>query len=132
MPQRRWMPSSADEGKQQGMLERRQCRRYPIRLDVRISRATFRGQKWVRHESSKESRGKTIDMSSRGCFIKCDPALITGTFIEATIAWPVLLDGATPLQLIFIGRVMRRNEHGIGIARVDSFAPQFRTARLGS
>jgi hypothetical protein len=54
--------------------------------------------------------GTTENMSSGGVAFHADAVLAEGSYIELSIAWPVLLNGACPMRLIVFGRVARGKE----------------------
>ncbi|HYW48448.1 MAG TPA: PilZ domain-containing protein [Bryobacteraceae bacterium] len=59
--------------------------------------------------------GRTYDISSGGVRFTSSEILDPGTKVELAIDWPVLLDGASPLQLIGWGNVLRTGKHGTAI-----------------
>jgi len=59
--------------------------------------------------------GKTYDISIGGVRFTSSEILDPGTKVELAIDWPVLLDGASPLQLIGWGNVLRTGKHGTAI-----------------
>jgi hypothetical protein len=68
--------------------------------------------------------GQTVNLSSSGMFLACPAEIPAGTRLKVFVEWPTLLNGTTPLQLITVGRVVRRAETGVSIA-FESY--QFRT-----
>jgi hypothetical protein len=83
-------------------LERRSKARYPIQLAVNY-RTLDPGREIT-------GSGRSIDMSSGGLLISCPARFPIGTVLKVTVEWPSLLDGATPLQLVTVGRVARSGE----------------------
>jgi hypothetical protein len=96
--------------------ERRVKSRYPLELNVRYETVETTGP--------VAGVGKTINISSSGMFLACASTLTVGTRLKAYVEWPNLLNGTTPLQLITVGTVVRRNEMGLSIV-FDNY--QFRT-----
>jgi len=88
--------------------ERRFKSRYPLDLTVRfrpVSGSLFRGA------------GQTVNLSSGGVLVVSRDAISEneislGALLEMRIEWPSLLDGKVPLQLIAVGRVVRRRASG--------------------
>jgi hypothetical protein len=76
----------------------------------------------------KTGLGHTIDLSSSGLRFVADKPLLTGQKLDVSIDWPVLLDGATKLQLIMSGVVVRAD--GTAIA-LQIQRHEFRTRRTG-
>jgi hypothetical protein len=75
--------------------ERRQHRRYPIRLPAVYRAGKFRGI------------AETIDLSARGVSFEPDSQLPVGTSIEVAVEWPVLFNGRVRMKLVYAGRVTR-------------------------
>jgi hypothetical protein len=96
--------------------ERRVKSRYPIELNVRYQTMGTAGP--------VAGVGQTLNMSSSGLLLACASNIPEGTRMKMYIEWPSLLDGTTPLQLITVGRVVRRSETAISIL-FESY--QFRT-----
>jgi len=102
--------------------ERRQDRRYEIRLDLRW--------KLIRRRRTLESgTGCTVDLSSGGIHFETDRPLPVGLNVELSIAWPALLHNMAPLQLVAFGKIVRGN--GIRTA-MQMTQHEFRTAGLGA
>jgi hypothetical protein len=97
--------------------ERRTKSRYPLQLNVRYQTMGMAG--------SVAGVGQTVNVSSSGVLITSGNNLREGVRMKAVIEWPSLLNGTTPLQLIIIGIVVRRQSSGFAIA-YDGY--QFRTA----
>ncbi len=68
--------------------------------------------------------GSTVDMSSAGIAFECQASLPEGAFIELSISWPALLNGACPMRLIVFGEVLRGAED-TKVCSVDRW--EFRT-----
>ncbi len=102
-------------------VERRFKSRYPLDLTVRfrpVSGSLFQGA------------GQTVNLSSGGVLVVSQYAvsqdeLSVGALVEMRIEWPSLLDGRVPLQLIAVGRVVRRRAAGFA-ATFEQY--KFRTA----
>ena len=88
--------------------ERRARLRFAVELNLRY-KVTWRQQ--VLHEGS----GKTSDFSRNGIFFRADQALPKGFAVELSIDWPMLLDGACPLQLRISGKVLRSSGAGTAV-----------------
>jgi hypothetical protein len=93
--------------------ERRQHRRYPIRLPATYKTKGFNGP------------AHTVDLSARGVRIESDAVLPVGTSVEVAVEWPVLFDGRTRLKLVYAGRVARAKSRTIALA---GYRPEFRIA----
>ena len=108
------------------LVERRLRSRYPLDLGVRfrsLSRARFRS-----------GDGRAINISSGGLLVASDHPfsehdLEVGTRVEMRIAWPFLLNGTVPLQLLTVGRVIRRGSSSFA-ATFELY--QFRTVKSSS
>jgi len=98
------------------VLERRSKARYPVRLTVR-----YRTISRIHHINGV---GHTLNMSSGGLLVSGEQQVSTGLRVEINVEWPLLLDGAVPLQLVAHGKVVRCG----GSLFAISFAQyQFRT-----
>jgi len=98
------------------VIERRTKARYPVKLTVRY-RTVGRAQ----HVTGV---GHTVNMSSGGLLVYAEHEVIAGARLEVNVEWPLLLDGAVPLQLVAHGKVVRCGGSMFAI----SFAQyQFRT-----
>src|ERR1022692_1211600 len=88
--------------------ERRARARYPVELRVRYRTL---GRKHL-----AAGIRLTKNMSSHGVLIasRCDLPL--GTFVEVSMDWPALLDGAVQLQLVSVGKVVRCEKSGFAVA----------------
>jgi hypothetical protein len=82
------------------LSERRIKLRYPLDLSVRY-RCPSAG-------SLISGEGLAINLSSGGVLVASQHQMNVGALVEIRIEWPLLLDGRTPLQLIAMGRVLRR------------------------
>jgi len=98
------------------VLERRSKARYPVKLTVRY-RTVGRAQ-------HVNGIGHTLNMSSGGLLVYAERDVTPGLRLEVNVEWPLLLDGAVPLQLVAHGKVVRCGGSMFAI----SFAQyQFRT-----
>jgi PilZ domain len=98
--------------------ERRNDRRYDIQLQLRW--------KLVRRRRTIDSgTGNTIDMSSGGILFEAGADLPSGLNVELSIAWPMLLRGVAPMQLVVTGRIVRSRD---GWAAIRTVTHEFRTA----
>lgn len=96
----------------------------------RRSKARFRLELSVRYRSTGRGKaiagvGKTIDISSRGVLIKCSGVIPKGTRLILVVDWPCRLNGATELQLVAAGKVVRTHSGRMALA-VAGY--EFRTA----
>jgi len=96
--------------------ERRAKSRYPVELNVRYQ--TISGPDTV------VGFGRTVNMSSSGMLMTCAKKLAEGSRLKMFVEWPSLLNGATPLQLIMVGSVVRCTKFGMSVS-FESY--QFRT-----
>jgi hypothetical protein len=97
--------------------ERRAKWRYPLQLNVRYQTLGM--------AEPIAGVGKTVNVSSGGVFLNGGSTICERTRIRVVFEWPSLLNGTTPLQLVTIGLVVRRQGSGLAIA-FDGY--QFRTA----
>ena len=96
---------------------RRQKSRFPIHRELRY-RLMQDGH------TLEAGFGKTVNIGSGGVAFALEHELATGTFIELSIGWPVLLDTGTPMRLVIFGRVLRSGD-GISVSTIDKY--EFRT-----
>jgi hypothetical protein len=116
------MESTAFLGKSAGEFdaisgERRQDTRYRLRLKL----------KWKlirRRRVLDRGTGHTIDVSSGGILFDAECELPEGLNMELSIAWPVLLHNAAPLQLVASGKIVRGNSRLVAIQTTQH---EFRT-----
>jgi hypothetical protein len=80
--------------------ERRQSRRYGLRLDARWK--LIRGQRVL-----DQGTGSTLDLSSDGVYLETGRDLQPGERVELSISWPVRLESGAQLQLAVSGRIVR-------------------------
>jgi hypothetical protein len=97
--------------------ERRAKSRYPLQLNVRYQSIGL--------ASPAAGVGQTLNVSSSGVLITCDSNIREGARVRVVIEWPSLLNGTTPLQLVTIGTVTRREGTWLAVA-FEGY--QFRTA----
>jgi PilZ domain len=97
--------------------ERRAKLRYPLELNARYQTLGM--------ANPVAGIGQTVNVSSSGAFIACGANFREGTRLRVVIEWPSLLNGTTPLQLVTLGTVVRRQHAGLAIA-FEGY--QFRTA----
>ena len=104
----------ADEGtaspalRDEQCLERRAKRRYPVQLNVRY--------RSVCAPPIIGGSGRIVNMSSGGALILSEDGILPGTRIQASIEWPFLLDGRTPLQILASGTVVRSGSATFAVA----------------
>jgi c-di-GMP-binding flagellar brake protein YcgR len=99
--------------------ERRSKLRFHIEQEVRYK--VLCGQR-----NGEMMTGKTANISSGGVWIATGAALSTGTPLEISITWPVLLNDSCPMKLVIYGCVVRSNEGGVAAA-IERY--EFRTQR---
>lgn len=100
--------------------ERRARRRYEMSLRLRW--------KVVRRKRLLETgTGMTLDLSSTGVLLQTDSKLPLSGTVELSIAWPILLDDALPMQLMVAGRIVR--VYGRFVA-IEISQYEFRTAGI--
>ena len=98
------------------ITERRSKARYPVKLTVRY--------RTVGRHHTVNGVGHTLNMSSGGLLVSAQHEVSAGLRLEVNVEWPLLLDGAIPLQLVAHGKVVRCGGSMFAI----SFAQyQFRT-----
>jgi hypothetical protein len=81
------------------IIERRSKARYPVKLTVRY--------RTVGRHRSVNGVGETLNMSSSGLLVSAQHEVSAGLRLEVNVEWPLLLDGAIPLQLVAHGKVVR-------------------------
>jgi hypothetical protein len=101
--------------------ERRGSIRFALNLEVNYAASD-------RQVPAKRGTGRTIDLSSSGLSFRAEKPLPIGQKLKVSIDWPVLLDGATKLQLAVSGVVVRTNGTAVGL-QIERH--QFRTRRAG-
>jgi hypothetical protein len=107
--------SSANLG---GRTDRRRTWRFPVREEVRY--------RVLRSEASASGVGKTLNISSGGILFTTEERLPMGHRVEVAVNWPVLLDGACPLQFVAVGEVLRSEANK---AAVQIKRHEFKTRR---
>jgi len=102
-------------------IERRKKARFAISRELRYKLVED-------HKVVAQGAGETIDIGSGGIAFSAEHRLRAGSFVELSIAWPVLLDENTRMRLVVFGRVLRSHDQ-IAVCSVDKY--EFRTqARL--
>jgi hypothetical protein len=77
-----------------------------------------------------QGRGVVVNISSRGVAFRTDTALAPDLNIDASIEWPVTLNGDCVLRVTVEGRMLRVQD-GLSVMRVDRY--EFRTGgRVGT
>lgn len=97
-------------------LERRSKVRYPVIMNLRYRTVSLYRQLC--------GLGHSVNMSSGGILVAAERGMPVGRLLELNIMWPALLDGAVPLQLVVVGRVVRSLERGFALKFTQC---QFRT-----
>lgn len=101
-------------------LERRSKARYPVELKVRFRALPSDGIALL-------GCGRTLNVSSSGLLIATDEPLVkAGSRLHVSMEWPSMLNDKTPLQLIVVCRVIRRQASGFA-AVMERY--QFRTRK---
>lgn len=97
--------------------DRRQDRRYQLRLDVKW--------KLIRRRRVLDTGvGQTVDMSSGGILFDAGRRLPEGLNVELSVTWPVLLHNVAPMQLVASGKIVRSEGHKVAIQTIQH---EFRT-----
>jgi hypothetical protein len=99
--------------------DRRGSNRFPFREHVRYRALSAKS-------SGLEGLGRTIDMSSSGVRFTTEAELSRGGLVECAVNWPARLDGACPLQLVAVGRVVR-SDAASAVVRIAKY--EFRTRK---
>jgi hypothetical protein len=77
-----------------------------------------------------EGRGEVVNIGSRGVAFRTETTLLPDLNIEASIEWPVALNGDCVLRVTMEGRMLRV-QNGLSVMRVDRY--EFRTGgRVGT
>jgi hypothetical protein len=97
--------------------ERRQDRRYNLRLEVRWKRIQ-------RRQVTESGAGQTLDLSSGGVRFSAGSDLPVGCNVALSIVWPALLHNVAPMLLAIQGKVVRSAK---GWAAVRILQHEFRT-----
>ncbi len=101
--------------------ERRARFRYPVEMNVRF-RCFSDGRRI-------SGAGLAVNMSSGGVLVASEHQIVDGALVELSIEWPFVLDGRIPLQLVAVGRVLRRG----GSHFAATFERhEFRTVKISS
>jgi hypothetical protein len=100
--------------------ERRSRVRYPIRLSVR-----YRG---LGRMGGVAGVGQTLNLSSSGILVESprQQKVSVGSRVEVSVNWPIMLDGASPLQVVVRGKVVRSEMFRFAVS-FQSY--QFRTMK---
>lgn len=120
------MVSTADyvsTGVLSGTSDRRISNRYPLECPVVTRHYTKQSLQW------ESGRGTTVNMSSRGLLLKTNQAFKPGQRVEASIAWPILLNQRCSLKMNVFGRVVRVAD---GLTAIEILKYQFKTAGLAA
>lgn len=90
--------------------DRRSTARYPLELRLRFRE--------LRHGTTCTGDGWSLNVSTRGILVRpeTDATVLLGSKLEIVLEWPILLDGTVCLQLMTIGRVVRSDVRGFGVA----------------
>jgi hypothetical protein len=99
------------------LLERRKRQRFPMSLGIKFSS----GNRRIR----TDGQGEVVNISSTGVAFRTPVALTPGTSIQASMNWPVTLNGDCILRVSMEGRVVRTTEDGLAVMSVERY--EFRT-----
>jgi hypothetical protein len=92
--------------------------RYPISMELQYT---------TRERVRRVGMGRTQFISSRDVVFVTDQPMESGTKVEISISWPVLLHEKVPLKLVLEAEVTGRQETAL-TARIVKY--QFRTRRV--
>jgi len=70
-----------------------------------------------------------VNLSSGGILVASQQHVVDGALVEMSIEWPFVLNGRIPLQLMTVGRVLRRGTSRFA-ATFERY--EFRTVRISS
>jgi hypothetical protein len=59
--------------------------------------------------------GRTVNISSGGMLFTTEATIAAGERVEVSVSWPAKLRGVTPLKLVALGHVVRRDEREAAI-----------------
>ena len=99
-----------------------------LRKELRFE-ISLRVRYWMVDGPQIESSGtgQAMNISSTGVWFTTEGRLNRGTRLHLSVEWPILLNGARPLQLAIEGHVIRSDERGTALAVGRS---EFRTRPL--
>ena len=103
------MDRNGDRVLTNGDQERRTKRRFQIEQEIRYK--MLYGQR-----IAEAGKGKTVNISSGGVWFTTENTLTTGTPIELSMNWPVLLNDSCAMKLMIYGCVIRASEKGAAVA----------------
>jgi hypothetical protein len=103
-------------------VERREKLRYPLDLGVRFRSSSREGFAF-------SGVGMAVNLSSGGILVASQQHVVDGALVEMSIEWPFVLNGRIPLQLMTVGRVLRRGTSRFA-ATFERY--EFRTVRISS
>jgi hypothetical protein len=102
--------------------ERRSRRRFPIDREVQYK--MFCG----RHIAGTGT-GRALNFSSRGVWFSTENMLSSGTPVELSLGWPVLLNDSCPMKITVYSSVVRSHQGGAAVA-IERY--EFRTSGAGA
>jgi hypothetical protein len=102
--------------------ERRQDRRYQIRLDLHWKLI-------YRCRVLETGTGRTIDLSNGGVHYETGRRFPAGLNVELSIAWPAASNGIAPRQLVVSGKIVRSDG---GRTAIRKHQRAFRSAAAGA
>ena len=98
-------------------LERRKRQRFPISLGIRFTSGNRR--------MHTEGQGEVLNISSSGVAFRTATELTPGTPIQASMCWPVTLNGDCILRVSMEGKVVRTADNGLAVMSLERY--EFRT-----
>ena len=104
-------------------VDRRTRQRFPLNLELRFTASMSR-------QDPIKGRGEVVNLSSRGVAFRTETPLTPGLKIDASMEWPVTLNGDCVLRVTLEGHVVRV-ENGLAVMSVARY--DFRTSgRVGT
>ena len=101
------------------------------RTNERRSKYRFEMERELRYKVTRDGvqvaagTGRTANLGSGGVAFSTEHDLPSGSFVELSISWPVMLGETCPMRLIVFGRVLR-SAQGRAACSIDKY--EFRTA----
>jgi hypothetical protein len=100
--------------------DRRKRRRYSLSLSLKFK--VFAST----NVTLSAGAGNLLNISSGGIAFTTDEFVPPVRLIELSIAWPILLHGTTPIRLVAVGRLARKEGR---VNAVEVFRYEFRTVK---
>lgn len=99
------------------LQERRKRLRFPMSMGIKFSSGNRR--------TRTDGQGEVVNVSSSGVAFRTAAELTPGAAIQASMNWPVALNGDCILRVTMEGRVVRVAEDGLAVMSLDRY--EFRT-----